>query len=119
MGFGAVSPSLGASAGSSAAASSSSSSGTYLLISLVVFNLIGKLMNSEYFFINSFKVFSSANSSESYFNCIVILVPLIRGVPSASLRKVKELAAEDVQTYYSSSLCLEVTVTTYPTKKLE
>lgn len=58
-----------------------------------------KLMNSEYFLINSFKVFSSKNSVASYFNLMVILVPLPKVFPAGSLVMEKLLAAEDSQIY--------------------
>jgi hypothetical protein len=56
-------------------------------------------MNSEYLLINSFKVFSSKNSSASYFKCKVILDPLPKVLPSGSFYIEKELAAEEVQIY--------------------
>jgi hypothetical protein len=58
-----------------------------------------KLINSEYFLINSFKVFSSKNSWASYFKWMDTLVPLPKVLPSGSFLIEKELAADEVQIY--------------------
>ncbi len=56
-------------------------------------------MNSEYFWISSFSLASSAYSSASGFRCTLMMVPRPRGSPSVSSLMVKVPSAAEDQTY--------------------